>query len=244
MRCAILADIHANLGAFEAVLEDITRRGGVDTFWNLGDTVGYGPNPEACLDRLSKLEHTSVAGNHDLAAIGKISTTDFNPEATTAANWTGQRLSRENKAYLEALPLSTENGDFTLVHGSPRDPVWEYLVDGQSARANLSYFKTRYCLVGHSHQPLVFEAKDNGDVRLIEFADGSRLELGKKKLIINPGSVGQPRDGDPRASYAIYDTEDKSITLHRVAYDVAPVQSRMAALSLPHRLIARLSYGQ
>lgn len=243
MRCAILADIHANLGAFEAVLGDIARRGGVDALWNLGDTVGYGPDPHECLERLTEFEHIGVAGNHDFAAIGKISTIDFNPEAAAAANWTGHRLSRENKAFLEARPLIIENGDFTLVHGSPRDPVWEYLIGIESARVNLSYFKTRYCLVGHSHQPLGFEAKENGDVRLIKFTDGSRLELGKKKLIINPGSVGQPRDGDPRASYAIYDTEDKSITLHRVPYDIGQVQSRMATLDLPRRLIARLSYG-
>jgi predicted phosphodiesterase len=243
MRYAILADIHANLTAFEAMLDDVERRGGVDRFWNLGDTVGYGPDPNECLDRLSKLEHVSVAGNHDLAAIGKISTIDFNPEAATAASWTGERLNAEARRYLATMPLVIENGDFTLVHGSPRDPVWEYLVNAERARANLGHFKTRYCLVGHSHQPVVFEADENGDIRLVDFSDDRRLELGEKRLIINPGGVGQPRDGDPRASYAIYDNQAKSITLHRVTYDIAAVQSRMTSLGLPRRLIARLSYG-
>lgn len=243
MRYAILADIHANLAAFEAVLDDIERRGGADRFWNLGDAVGYGPDPQECLDRLLKLDCTGVAGNHDLAATGKIPTLDFNPEAAFAAQWTGQRLSPEGKGYLANKPPVIESGDFTLVHGSPRDPVREYLVEPEHARANLDHFKTRYCLVGHSHRPLVFEAGEKGDIRLKEPGDGSRLKLGERRLIINPGSVGQPRDGDPRASYAIYDAESRSLTIHRVPYDIGLVQSRMTALGLPGRMIARLSYG-
>lgn len=243
MRCAILADIHANLAAFEVVLADIEHRGGADRFWNLGDTVGYGPDPQECLDRLLKLDPIGVAGNHDLAAVGNISTIDFNPEAAIAAHWTGQQLSTESKEYLETRPLSIESGDFTLVHGSPRDPVWEYLINTERARVNLSHFKTRYCLVGHSHQAMAFQADEKGDIHREDLIDGSRLELGERRLIINPGSVGQPRDGDPKASYAIYDTEDHSVTLHRIPYDIGLVQSRMAGLGLPRRLIARLSYG-
>ncbi|MFH0942093.1 MAG: metallophosphoesterase family protein [Chloroflexota bacterium] len=243
MRYAILADIHANLAAFEAVLGDIERRGGADQFWNLGDAVGYGPDPQECLDRLLKEDRIGVAGNHDLAATGKIPTASFNTEAAFAAHWAGQRLSPEGKEYLVNEPLVIESGDFTLVHGSPRDPVWEYLVETERARANLDHFKTRYCLVGHSHRPLVFQADEKGDVRRKDLSDGSRLELGERRLIINPGSVGQPRDGDPRASYAIYDTESRSVTIHRVPYDIGLVQSRMAALGLPRRLITRLSYG-
>lgn len=243
MRYAILADIHANLAALEAVLGDIERRGGVDGFWCLGDVVGYGPDPQACLDRLLKLGCLGVAGNHDLAAIGKITTRDFNPTAALAARWTKGQLRPDGASYLESRPLVIESGDFTLVHGSPRDPVWEYLVETSLARVNFARLKTRYCLVGHSHVPLVFESGDGGDIRLREFTDGQRRQLTERRLIINPGSVGQPRDGDPRASYATYDEESLVVTLHRVPYDIGLTQSRMMAHDLPARLITRLGYG-
>jgi predicted phosphodiesterase len=244
MRYAILADIHANLAAFEAVLGDIERRGDADEFWSLGDVVGYGPDPQACLDRLLKLSYVGVAGNHDLAATGQISTADFNPAAAFAAQWTKGQLKPEGTSYLESQPLVIESGDFTLVHGSPREPVREYLTQTSLARANFACFKTRYCLIGHSHLPLVFETDDDGDVRLSEFPTDGRLKLTEKRLMINPGSVGQPRDGDPRASYAIYDEESKTLTLHRVPYDIGLTQSRMMAHKLPERLITRLSYGR
>ena len=243
MRYAILADIHANLAAFEAVLGDIEQRGGADEFWSLGDVIDYGPDPQACLDRLLKLNCVGVAGNHDLAAIGKISTADFNQTAALATNWTKGQLGPEDTAYLKNQPMVIERGDFTLVHGSPRDPIWEYLTQPGLARVNFACFKTRYCLIGHSHIPLVFETDDDDDVRLSGFPTDGRLKLTGKRLIINPGSVGQPRDGDPRASYAIYDEENKTLTLHRVSYDIGLTQSRMTAHGLPERLITRLSYG-
>jgi len=242
MRYAILADIHANLAALEAVLAELESRGGASHFWCLGDTIGYGPDPEACLERLLNLNHTGVAGNHDMAAIDKTATSKFNPLAAFAADWSKGQLESAGTGYLEALPLLFETGDFTLVHASPRDPIWEYLTRADLARANFSDFKTPYCLVGHSHVPLVFES-DKGDVRLRELSDGYRLELTDKRLIINPGSVGQPRDGDSRASYAIYDEVEKMITFHRVPYDIKRTQSRMVAYHLPERLITRLDYG-
>src|SRR3972149_303792 len=128
MRYAIISDIHANLAAFTAVLDDIKGRGGVDSVWCLGDIVGYGPDPHECIEALRQIDHICVAGNHDLAAIGKISTSEFNPEAAESCHWTARQLSLSDIAYLEKLPMVIEEGGFTLVHGSPRDPVWEYLL--------------------------------------------------------------------------------------------------------------------
>ena len=244
MRYAILADIHANMAAFTAVLDDIEERGGVDGFRCLGDTVGYGPDPQECLDRLLELDPVGVAGNHDLAAIGRISTRDFNPLAAFTARWTKWHLKPAGTGYLQSLPQVIESGDFTLVHASPRELVWEYLTQTAIARENFTHFKTRYCLVGHSHLPLIFENDDSDNARSIDLPTDGRLELAEKRLIINPGSVGQPRDGDPRAAYAIYDEENRRFTFHRVAYDIGLTQSRMVACDLPENLITRLSYGR
>ena len=156
MRYAILADIHANLAAFHAVLEDIQAKGGVDQIWCLGDVVGYGPDPHECVQLLRQYDHRCVAGNHDWAAIGRIDTKSFNPEAAAAAQWTGQQLTPEDTTYLENLPLTLSHNDFTLAHGSPRDPIWEYLLSTASAQDNFGHFATQFCLVGHSHMPLVF----------------------------------------------------------------------------------------
>jgi len=243
MRYAILADIHANLAAFTAVLDDIERRGGVDEIWCLGDVVGYNPDPHQCIELLRQHKHICVAGNHDWAAIGKLDTSDFNPDAAAACHWTAHQLSPEDVQYLESLPPVIERGDFTLVHGSPREPIWEYLVSTVGARQNFAHFESQYCLVGHSHVPLIFEHNETGDCLFSEFPADSVLTLAENRLIINPGGVGQPRDGDPRASYAIYDEEAKSISHYRIPYDVGATQSRMLEYGLPKRLAARLSYG-
>ncbi len=243
MRYAILADIHANLAAFTAVLDDIERRGGVEEMWCLGDVVGYGPDPHQCLELLRQHNHVCVAGNHDWAAIGKIDTADFNRAAAAACHWTTQQLSPEDRQYLESLPLAIEKGDFTLAHGSPREPIWEYILSTSSGRENLAYFQSPFCLVGHSHVPLVFECDETGTCSLSEFADNAVLTLAENRLIINPGGVGQPRDGDPRASYAIYDSEAGAVTHYRIPYDIAATQSRMIENRLPMSLVKRLSYG-
>ncbi|MFH1002658.1 MAG: metallophosphoesterase family protein [Chloroflexota bacterium] len=244
MRYAILADIHANLTAFEAVLADIGRRGGVDGMWCLGDVVGYGPDPCRCLERLRRQGPVVIAGNHDWAAIGKLDTANFNPDAAAACRWTAGQLGPEDRDYLAGLPPVLTQGDFTLAHGSPRVPLWEYLLSPASARENLAYFPSRYCLVGHSHRPLVFRQEAGGAVSRSPFPDGAGLVLGEHRLIINPGGVGQPRDGDPRASYAIYDADAGVVRLHRVAYDVGQTQDRMVAAGLPRRLVARLGRGE
>ncbi|MEK7281594.1 MAG: metallophosphoesterase family protein [Chloroflexota bacterium] len=147
MRYAILADIHANLEALEAVLQDIEDRGGVEELWCLGDTVGYGPQPSECLNKVKAEKHVAIAGNHDRAAIGRLDLSTFNPQAAAAARWTATQLSQEDKEYLSALPLSLEIADFTLVHGSPREPVWEYLLTPEEARDNFNYFSTIFRLV-------------------------------------------------------------------------------------------------
>jgi diadenosine tetraphosphatase ApaH/serine/threonine PP2A family protein phosphatase len=242
MRAAVLADIHGNLAALETVLADIGLKGGADEIWCLGDIVGYGPDPHECIETVQKRCTVCVAGNHDWAAIGKIDTSDFNPEAAEAAQWTARHLKPEDVLYLRSLPLTAEKGDFTLAHGSPRDPIWEYILSVYEAEESLKYFQTPYCLVGHSHLPLVFQCEKR--CRLSEPEDGTRINLGEKRLIINPGGVGQPRDNDPRAAYAIYDREAAVVTLHRVKYDFTVTQGKMEAAGLPFWLISRLAYGR
>ena len=242
MRYAIIADIHANLAALVAVLVDIERQGDVDELWCLGDVVGYGPDPHECIALLNKTNHVCVAGNHDLAAIEKLDTSEFNPDAALACRWTAKKLTAEDRRYLSNLPLIINKGDFTLVHGSPREPVWEYLLSISSAEENFNHFKTKFCLIGHSHVPLMFK-KGKKEASFSQFSTDSALELGRERLILNPGAVGQPRDSDPRASYAIYDSETELVRLFRVPYDINATQARMVKCNLPMRLVARLSLG-
>jgi predicted phosphodiesterase len=243
MRYAVLADIHANLAAFTAVLADIEHNGGVEEVWCLGDIVGYGPDPHQCIELLRRCNHMCVAGNHDWAVVGKIDVSKFTPDAAVVCKWTAQQLSYEDVAYLEGLPLVIQKEDFTLVHGSPREPIWEYIESTGVAKENFAYFESQFCLVGHSHVPLIF--KDNGDGVCSgnQFVTNIRLVLGRNRLIINPGGVGQPRDGDSKASYAIYDSEAKVVDLYRVPYDVDATKARMVEHNLPVRLAARLSFG-
>lgn len=242
MRYAILGDIHANLAAFTAVLDDIENQGGAAKIWCLGDIVGYGPDPHQCIELLSQRDHICVAGNHDWAAIGKVDTAEFNPDAATACHWTASQLSTPDIEYLAGLPLTIEEGAFTLVHGSPREPIWEYLISTGTAKENFAYFKSQFCLVGHSHVPIVFSYEDDA-CSASQWLPDIKLALGRKRLIINPGAVGQPRDGDPRASYTIYDSETGLLRLHRVAYDIRATQDRMVAYGLPIRLASRLGSG-
>jgi predicted phosphodiesterase len=244
MRIAILADIHANLTAFHAVLDDIERRGKVDEVWCLGDVVGYGPDPRECIALTQKVCKVCIAGNHDRAAIGKIDTSDFNPQAAEANRWTAQQLKPQDIRYLSSLPLTIEKGEFTLAHGSPRDPIWEYLFSVTEAAENLEAFNTPYCLVGHTHQPVVFTFGRFGENKLTKLEHESEVILAEKRLILNPGGVGQPRDSDPRASYGIYDSTIRTFTLYRVAYDIKAVQARMREHGLPAMLIARLEVGR
>lgn len=244
MRYAIVSDIHANLEAFTAVLEDIEKRGGVGKIWCLGDIVDYGPDPHECIELLRQRSHIVVAGNHDLAAIGKIDFSEFYPDAVVAVRWTSRQLTPTDIEYLQGLPTVIEEDDFTLVHGSPRNPVWEYVTSPDIAGENLPYFKSSFCLVGHTHKPVIFRYQENGDCTIDQFSDDIELVLEQDRLMLNSGGVGQPRDGDPRASYAIYDSESRVIRLYRVAYDIATTQAKMLKCRLPVGLISRLSYGR
>jgi diadenosine tetraphosphatase ApaH/serine/threonine PP2A family protein phosphatase len=243
MRYAILADIHANLAAFMAVLVDIKEQGEVEEIWCLGDIIGYGPDPHQCIELLRQTNHICVAGNHDLAAIGEIDTNQFNPDAVVACGWTAKQLTPRDVVYIKELPLVIERDDFTLAHGSPREPVWEYILSISGASENFAYFNTKYCLACHSHVPAVFKLSKGGACSFSQLSPGSAVGLGEERLIINPGAVGQPRDGDPRASYAIYDSKAGQVKLHRVPYDVTATQAKMMGQGLPMRLVARLSRG-
>lgn len=242
MRYAILGDIHANLTAFEAVLKDIEAKGGFDELWCLGDIVGYGPEPHACLELLRRYKPICIAGNHDWAAIGKISTSDFNPDAARACQWTGQQLTVEEVNYLQSLPLKLKQGDFTLVHGSPRQSIWEYLLSVDDACDNFSYFDTNFCLVGHSHVALIFHQNKAGNCFGARIPSEIKLGSEDYRLIINPGGVGQPRDGDPRASYAIYNSNSQIVYHYRVSYDITVTQKKMIEHKLPLSLVLRLNY--
>ncbi|HSM56424.1 MAG TPA: metallophosphoesterase family protein, partial [Candidatus Sulfomarinibacteraceae bacterium] len=231
----------ANLVALEAVLQD--AEGDWDRIWCLGDIVGYGPSPNECADLLQQFDHLSLSGNHDWAVLGKLEIESFNSEARMALRWTQEIISEETRAFLEQLPPLLEEAPFTLAHGSPRQPVWEYILDERSAAENFFHFTTAYCLVGHTHVPLVFEELDGGRCRgSLPRYDGPML-LGERRLIINPGSVGQPRDSDPRAAYALLDSEAMTWEHRRVPYDISVTQDRMRAQGMPFRLVARLELG-
>ncbi|TAK01346.1 MAG: metallophosphoesterase [Chloroflexota bacterium] len=239
MRIAVLSDIHSNLVALDAVL---AATGPVDGVWHLGDVVGYGPEPDGVVARLGAIGATGVKGNHDAAATGGLEIEWFNPDARRAMEWTRTTISRATGTWLDGLPKTHRDGDWTLVHGSPREPIWEYITSVPVARANLAVLGTRVGLHGHTHIPAAFLEED-GRVEVVSPGDGSVLELRGRRALVNPGSVGQPRDGDPRSSFLVLDTEADSVTWHRVAYDVGPVQAAMRATGLPASLAARLSVG-
>ena len=239
MRVLVISDIHANLLALEAVLKDA---GKVDAVWCLGDLVGYGPYPAECVARVRDLpELTCLMGNHDAAALGLIDLDTFNRDARTSATWTKEALDAEALDFLRALPERAQLDGVTLAHGSPRNPIWEYLLDAYTAADNFYYFDTGLCLTGHSHLPLMYHMEE----RILSWgmlsSDGP-LQV-RERMILNPGSVGQPRDSDPRASYAIYLPEEQIWHLHRVEYDIPSVQEKILQLGLPKRHASRLEQG-
>lgn len=238
----MISDIHANLNALEAVLGDA---GEIDAVWNLGDTVGYGPRPRECLDTMVDLFANPVlVGNHDLACIGEVDVSEFNPVAQLASRWTSLQLGMDHRAYLNALPAVTISGAYTLAHGSPRSPVWEYVTTAQIAAENFEFFDTDVCFIGHTHIAMYALMREgSNEVEIGPMVDDQAIDLLAGRYLINPGSVGQPRDRDPRAAYAILDTDLGSLTAHRVEYDVALTQKQMAMANLPDVLIARLAHG-
>ena len=242
MRALIVSDIHSNLEALEAVLRHAQESGGFDRIWTLGDMVGYGPDPSACLHRLREYKLVAVAGNHDFAAAGVIDASDFNGAALAAIRWTADQLDVDDSAYLAGLPTTLVETPFTLVHGSLRAPIEEYLTHPLQAAATLDLLTTDYCLVGHSHYPFV--CRENGGMPMfLPFPESGPLCLDGERCIINPGSVGQPRDRDIRASYAVFDDGALTIEHHRVDYDRATTQAKMRQAGLPQYLIDRLDHG-
>jgi predicted phosphodiesterase len=239
MRIAVLSDIHANLPALDAVLAALRP---VDAVWHLGDVVGYGPHPDEVVARLRDLGAVGVRGNHDAAALDLRVAEGFNVDARRAIEWTAGRIAPATRAWLAGLPERQEIEGLTLVHGSPRDPTWEYITTEFGARANLPAFATAHLLFGHTHFPIVF--RDHaGRMETLVPTDGRSVTLGAGRLLANPGSVGQPRDTDPRASAAILDTMTRTLTWRRVAYPVVEVQAAMRAVGLPGWLVARLEHG-
>jgi len=244
MRIAVLSDIHANLPALEAVAADLPP---VDQVWVLGDTVGYGPQPNEVVSALQAMGARSVLGNHDGAAIGTVDAANFNPDARRAIEWTAETIDDNARAYFGSLPEVRTDGDLTAVHGSPRDPVWEYITGPGVAAANFDAYETRLCLFGHTHLPIVFRSV-HGGVEAMPGLPGSAAPLGGERALLNPGSVGQPRDGLRDAAYGVLTLDGghdaDTFEFRRVRYDIELTQRLMREAGLPGRLAERLSYGR
>jgi diadenosine tetraphosphatase ApaH/serine/threonine PP2A family protein phosphatase len=292
MRYAILSDIHGNDEALRAVFADIDRISEeqgvrVDQIWCLGDVVGYGPEPSACVRRVRARCDICIAGNHDWAAIGKLDLTDFGGAAAESATWTRDQLAADERQYLRMVPETARVGNFTLAHGSPSNPIWEYLISPEVAAPNFAAFETPFCVVGHSHLPTIFlqpaavyekapltarsviesraqlaMAMPGGPSRsMLEHVSGQQesppsappcervlmreglwMPRAGYRAIVNPGSVGQPRDGDPRAAYVLYDSAI-GFEFRRVLYDIEKTQHKIREYGLSSRLALRLARG-
>lgn len=240
MRYGVFADVHSNLEAWEVVARALSEEK-IDRYICVGDIVGYGADPEECIKRVRALDPVVVGGNHDWAAIGKTDITYFNPYAREAVLWTQEKLNKKDKDYLSSLGLIEEVEDFTVVHGTLDEPQeFKYIQDLDSAWSSFELLEKSILFVGHSHVPFIL-AKD-GEIEYISSRE-AKLESGKKYLI-NVGSVGQPRDGDPRACYVVYDTEAKMIEIKRLDYDIKGAQAKIMEAGLPRILAERLSVGR
>ena len=241
MKILVLSDIHANITALDAVLE---AAGTVDAVWCLGDLVGYGADLDECVNRVRMLPQLlCIKGNHDLALSDDESLEIFNPEASEAIIASRKRISPENIAYLQELPDILTTNFATLVHGSPLDPYWEYILDVETAEENMAQVSTPLIFVGHSHMPLMF-TKDDRMGKITRSFPSAEVKISLPgRAILNPGSVGQPRDNDPRASFGLFDPEEWTWEIRRVPYDIASVQARIRAAGMPERNALRLDAG-
>lgn len=241
MRILIISDVHANITALDAVLVDA---GQVDAIWCLGDLVGYGPDPNQCIQRIQELpDLVCLGGNHDAAVSGKIDIAAFNSEARMGVLWTKSVIEPQYMEYLKELTSNTIVDSVYLAHGSPREPIWEYVMDTRTASINFDHFDTPFCFVGHSHFPLRFQKRNEQGTADLSIPQVESSTAMVPRAIFNPGSVGQPRDHDPRAAYAIFNPVRQTWTFHRVAYDIPSVQIRMRSAKLPERHIKRLGAG-
>jgi predicted phosphodiesterase len=241
VRIAVVSDVHSNLAALEAVLASIDASP-PDEIWCLGDVVGYGPRPNECCEIVRARAEICLGGNHDLAVRGTIDLSEFSGDAAVAAQWTRDVLDDPSRTFLDGLDPQGERSGIAMYHGSARDPVWEYVLSDEAAAATLALSPLPLVLVGHSHVALEIAWIDDtlsGGLA----PDGTETPL-EGRVLLNPGSVGQPRDGDPRAAYLVLDLERRTGTFHRVDYDVARTQTEMRAAGLPEALAARLTHGE
>jgi diadenosine tetraphosphatase ApaH/serine/threonine PP2A family protein phosphatase len=244
MQVAIVSDIHGNRHAFEAVLDDAEANTAATELWCLGDVVGYGADPNDCCALAREHAVVCLAGNHDLAVTGAIALDEFSAGAALAARWTQEVLASEHREWLETLQPKGAAEGIGLYHASPRDPVWEYVLSVLLAELCLDAAPERVALVGHSHVALAFQRPDGEPAQGAACRGGDSADLAKGEWLLNPGSVGQPRDGDARAAWLLLDTGARTAQWRRTQYDVAGAQSSIRAARLPDSLAERLGYGQ
>lgn len=243
MRYAVFSDVHGNLEALQAVLDEIKRLR-YDRLVFLGDIVGYGANPNEVIEIVKSIvdRPLTLAGNHDYAAAGLTDITYFNPSAREAILWTEECLTEKNMEYLRGLKVNLTYEGLTFVHSSPKEPdKWHYIINISDAVENFNFFDTKICFIGHSHVPMIMEKDGDGDITI--YKGEKRLNRGCR-YIINTGSVGQPRDRDPRSSFAVYDSETETIEIKRVSYNIDRAQEKILEEGLPVQLANRLSYGR
>ena len=242
MRYALLSDIHSNLEAFQAVAEDLAQEKVDDVFF-LGDIVGYGADPGRCIQLLQELTTHSIAGNHDWAAVGLTETDYFNPVAKTAIEWTAGKITSRQQTFLAQLPLTKNYPPVTLVHATPHHPeAWDYLLSCKEASHSFNTGDHQICFIGHSHSPITFVEDKEGTISLLP--DTTFTLKDAHRYIINVGSVGQPRDGNPHAAYGIYHADDARFTLKRIPYAIERAQEKITEAGLPPFLASRLAEGQ
>jgi predicted phosphodiesterase len=243
MRVAVISDIHGNYHALEAVLAEVTAEA-PDEIWCLGDVVGYGPEPNRCCEAVQERADLCLAGNHDLAVIGALSVEDFNGDAAAAVRWTQRVLTPEARSFLEPLvPAATRNGA-ALFHGSPVDPVWDYVLSEEGARLSLETVKAPLVMVGHSHVALRIAYDAAGSLSGGLAQVGDEVSLSDSRWLLNPGSVGQPRGGDPRAAWLMLDFDADRGWFRRTSYPIEKTQAEIRAAGLPDGLATRLGFGQ
>ena len=243
MRVAIATDIHGNRHAFEAVI-DAAERNGAEELWCLGDLVGYGGDPDASVELARRHCSVCLAGNHDLAVVDVLSLEEFSRGAALAATWTRDVITPETREFLLSLEPQGSAQGVGLFHGSPRDPIWEYVLSGLTAELCFDVTDFRVSLIGHSHVALSFDRQDGSPASGTTRKEGTELDLSQGRWLINPGSTGQPRDGDPRAAWLMLDTERWTAAYRRAEYDIAGAQAAIRAANLPDSLAERLQYGQ
>jgi diadenosine tetraphosphatase ApaH/serine/threonine PP2A family protein phosphatase len=243
VRVTVISDVHANLYALEAVLAEIDREP-PDAIWCLGDTVGYGPRPNECCEIVRERSALVLVGNHDLVALGEggVNADDFNPEAAAASHWTAAALSEGSKEWLRALEPSAQTDGVQLFHGSPRDPVWEYVLREDVARESLALTFAPLVLVGHTHAPTALSLDADG-IHGGLVTDEREAPIERGRWLLNPGSVGQPRDGNPDASFLELDLTARTARFRRVPYPVARTQEEIRERGLPDALAERLAHG-